>query len=335
MHLKVSQRNQLQLHMWRIARIGICHSLPAALRVRHTGALQRSKEADEVAGHLIPTVRRRRLGAELRRLRDAAGVKMEDAAERIDTDRTKISRVETGRQSIKPIEVEALLRLYGVEDEAMISALRTLAREGRKKNWWQQYNDLRPDLRERLAIESDAGGIRQYSQVLVPGLLQTEKYAETLIREADKSITDEEVASLIKLRLERQAILRREEPPPPQYICLLDESVLHRQIGGPAVMAEQLRALLKINDPPDLSIQVVPFDQGWHAGLDGPFEIFSYPNPMDFDVVALEYLDGAMYLEEDEPVERYRRSFDQLRAAALSSRQSMDLISRTARDLDR
>ncbi|MFJ5532522.1 helix-turn-helix domain-containing protein [Streptomyces sp. NPDC093261] len=286
-----------------------------------------------MAGHLVPTVRRRRLGADLRRLREAAGVKMEDAAGRIDTDRTKISRVETGRQSIKPVEVEALLKLYGVEDEQMIQALRTLAREGRRKNWWQQYSDgLSATFRERLAIESDAAVIRQYSQAYIPGLLQTADYAETVIRAADRSLPDSEIDTLVRVRLERQEALKRDKAP--QYICLLDEAVLRRPIGSPTVMAAQLRALLEVSELPDLLIQIVPFEQGWHAGLDGPFEIFSYPDPIELDVVALEYLDGAMYLEEDEAVAKYCKSFDQLRAAALSSRQSQDLISRTARDLD-
>ncbi len=288
-----------------------------------------------MSAHPNPTVRRRRLGAELRRLRDEAKVTMDGAAERIDADRTKMSRVENGRQAIRPVEVEALLKLYGVTDENLIAGLCTLAREGRKKNWWHQYSGiLAESFTQRLAIESDTTLIRKYCHALVPGLLQTEEYAEALIRARENGATEEEVAAFVKLRMERQAFLRRETPQPPQLVCLLDEAVLRRVIGGPEVMTAQLRALIKVNNPPDLSIQVVPFDQGWHFGLDGSFEIYSYPNPMDFDVVALDYLDGTIYLEEDGPVKRYDRSFEQLRAAALSSRQSMDVISRTVRDLE-
>ncbi len=288
-----------------------------------------------MSAHPTPTVRRRRLGAELRRLREAAGVKPEAAAERIDSDRTKMSRVENGRQAIKPLEVEALLKLYGVEDERLTTALCTLAREGRKKNWWQQYSDIMVDsLRERLAIESDVASISQYSQILVPGLLQTREYATALIRGAGNSSGEAQIAAFVELRMRRQEVLKRETPAAPHYTCLLEEAVLRRPIGGAKVLARQLRALIDINGLPDLSIQVIPSDQGWHAGLEGSYEIYSYPDPMDFDVVCLEYLNGAMYLEENGPVAKYRKSFDQLRVAALSSRQSMDLISRVADDLE-
>lgn len=119
---------------------------------------------------------------------------------------------------------------------------------------------------------------------------------------------------------------------PPQYVCLLDEAVLRREVGGPAVMAAQLDKILEMNNPPKLTIQVVPFAQGWHAGADGAFNIYSYPDPMDLDVVNLDYLDGALYLEEDQPVERYQLAFDELRAAALASRQSVELISAVKRE---
>jgi hypothetical protein len=131
----------------------------------------------------------------------------------------------------------------------------------------------------------------------------------------------------------RQQIFAR--PAAPQFLCVLDEALLRRQIGSPEVLAAQLEKLIEVNSPPGLSVQVVPFDQGWHAGLDGAFTTYSYPDPLDLDVVSLDYLDGAMYLEEDATIERYRRAFDQLRASALSSLQSMDLIPRLARDLKR
>jgi hypothetical protein len=129
----------------------------------------------------------------------------------------------------------------------------------------------------------------------------------------------------------RQEILHGDSAP--QVLCLLDEAVLHRPMGSPDVMAAQLQRLIDANHPPHLSIQVIPFEHGWHAGLDGAFSIFSYPDPMDLDVVALGYLDGALYLEEDGPVERYRMAFDQLRSSALSSQQSTALITRVARSL--
>ncbi|MFE6917787.1 helix-turn-helix domain-containing protein [Streptomyces rubiginosohelvolus] len=281
--------------------------------------------------HPRPTVRRRRLGAELKRLREKAGVRMEEAAERIGGDKPKISRQENGRQGVSKLEIEALLALYGVSDERLRTALTTLAREGRRKGWWAQYSDILPaGFQERLSIESDAARILTFQPMLVPGLLQTVEYATEVIRSVDKDVTEEERDSYIEVRKARQEIFTRDNPP--QYVCLLDEAVLRREVGGPAVMVAQLDKILEMNNPPKLTIQVVPFSQGWHAGADGAFNIYSYPDPMDLDVVNLDYLDGALYLEEDQPVGRYQLAFDELRATALASRQSVELISAVKRE---
>ncbi len=251
---------------------------------------------------------------------------MEDAAERIGGDKPKISRQENGRQGVSKLEIEALLELYRVSDDRLRTALTTLAREGRRKGWWAQYSDILPaGFQERLSIESDAARILTFQSMLVPGLLQTTEYATEVIRAAGKSQTEEQIKSYIEVRASRQEILAR--PNPPQYVCLLDEAVLRREVGGPAVMVRQLDKILEVNNPPRLTIQVVPLSQGWHAGADGAFNIYSYPDPMDLDVVNLDYLDGALYLEEDLPVERYQLAFDELRAAALASRHSMKLVS--------
>lgn len=256
---------------------------------------------------------------------------MEEAAERIGGDKPKISRQENGRQGVSKLEIEALLALYGVSDDRLRTALTTLAREGRRKGWWAQYSDiLTAGFQERLSIESDAARILAFQPMLVPGLLQTVEYATEVIRSVNKTATEEEIDSYVEVRMSRQEIFARESPP--QYLCLLDEAVLRREVGGPAVMAAQLDKILEMNNPPKLTIQVVPFAQGWHAGADGPFNVYSYPDPMDLDVVNLEYLDGALYLEENESVERYQLAFDELRAAALTSRQSMELISAVKRE---
>lgn len=256
---------------------------------------------------------------------------MEDAAERIGGDKPKISRQENGRQGVSKLEIEALLELYGVSDERLRTALTTLAREGRRKGWWAQYSDILPaGFQERLSIESDAARILTFQPMLVPGLLQTVEYATEVIRSVDKDVTEEERNSYIEVRRSRQEIFARDNPP--QYVCLLDEAVLRREVGGPAVMAAQLDKILLMSNPPRLTIQVVPFAQGWHAGADGAFNIYSYPDPMDLDVVNLDYLDGALYLEEDQPVERYQLAFDELRAAALATRHSMELVSAVKRE---
>ncbi|WP_246096748.1 helix-turn-helix domain-containing protein [Streptomyces botrytidirepellens] len=281
--------------------------------------------------HPRPTVRRRRLGSELKRLREEAGVKMEAAAEEIGGDKSKISRQENGRQRVTKLEIQALLDLYGVQDQRLRTALTTLAREGRRKGWWAQYSVILPDgFQERLAIESDAARIHVFQPLLVPGLLQTLEYATESIRAVEKNAGEEQIESYVSVRMSRQEILRRDSAP--QYVCILDEAVLRREIGGPETMASQLEKLIEVNSPPELTIQVIPFGHGWHAGLDGAFSLYSYPDPMDLDVVNLDYLDGALYLEEDGPVERYKLAFDDLRASALPSRRSMELISQVARD---
>ncbi|ALC29337.1 MULTISPECIES: helix-turn-helix transcriptional regulator [unclassified Streptomyces] len=281
--------------------------------------------------HPRPTVRRRRLGAELKRLREKAGVSMEDAAERIGGDKPKISRQENGRQGVSKLEIEALLELYRVSDDRLRTALTTLAREGRRKGWWAQYSDiLTAGFQEWLSIESDAARILAFQPMLVPGLLQTVEYATEVIRCAEKDATQAERDSYIEVRKARQEIFARDNPP--QYLCLLDEAVLRREVGGPAVMKAQLAQILKVNNPPKLTIQVVPFGQGWHAGTHGPFNIYSYPDPMDLDVVNLGYLDGALYLEEDDSVKRYQLAFDELRGTALTTRQSMELVSSVQRE---
>ncbi|MFC8726736.1 helix-turn-helix domain-containing protein [Streptomyces bacillaris] len=281
--------------------------------------------------HPRPTVRRRRLGAELKRLREKAGVSMEDAAERIGGDKPKISRQENGRQGVSKLEIEALLELYRVSDDRLRTALTTLAREGRRKGWWAQYGDiLTAGFQEWLSIESDAARILAFQPMLVPGLLQTVEYGMEVIRCAEKDATQAKRDSYLEVRKVRQEIFARDNPP--QYVCLLDEAVLRREVGGPAVMAAQLARILEVNNPPKLTIQVVPFGQGWHAGMHGPFNIYNYPDPMDLDVVNLDYLDGALYLEEDDSVKRYQLAFDELRGTALNTPQSIELVSSVQRE---
>ncbi|AOU79747.1 DNA-binding protein [Streptomyces albus] len=278
-----------------------------------------------------PTVRRRKLGGELRWLREAAGVSLEQAAERIGGEKSKISRQETGRQGVRKLELEALFELYSVTDERLKTALTTLSRESRRKNWWAPYSDLvGEEFQEHLSVESEAARIQLFQPLLVPGIFQTREYAEVLIREAEQDTDNERIESLVTIRTERQKLLHEKKP---QVLCLLDEAVLRRAIGGPEIMEKQLQRLLDVSNPPWLTIQVIPFGQGWHAGLDGGFSIYTYPDPMDLDAVNLAYLDGLLYLEEDEPVERYKLAFDQLRGSALPSKQSMELITRAMRDL--
>jgi transcriptional regulator with XRE-family HTH domain len=273
------------------------------------------------------------LGAELKTLREAAEVSVEEAARRIHGDNSKISRLENGRQRVTRLELEALLDLYRTEDEKLREWLIALSTEGRKRSWWRQHGDVLPaSFQELLTMESDAAKIAAFQPQVIPGLLQTKEYATAVIAGASGPLPDHEVEFFVNFRLERQAVFQRDDPP--QYLCILTEGVVRQQIGGPAIMAEQLRRLMSLSRPPEMTIQVIPFSQGAYTSTGGAFALYSYPDPLDLDIVHTDYLDGALYLEEDATVEKYRRALDGLRTAALSSRQSMELISSIVRDLE-
>ncbi|NJQ02271.1 helix-turn-helix domain-containing protein [Streptomyces zingiberis] len=276
-----------------------------------------------------PTVRKQHLGARLKQLREEAGVSREVVAERLGCWNTKIGRIEKGLSAPRKIDLETMLDLYGVEDSNQREALLSLARSSRRKGWWQQYSGVlrRPDI-ERIAMEAEATVILDFETILVPGLLQTEGYARALMEGC--GLTGDAAEPFVAVRMARQRILAEEGGP--QFIAVLDEAALHRQVGGRKTMAAQLRHLAEINNPPRVCVQVLPFGIGAHPGIDGPFTVVSHGPPAGLEVVALDHQDSRLYLEEAEQVRRYRMTFDHLRATALSSRQSMDLILRLARD---
>ncbi|MFF4157564.1 helix-turn-helix domain-containing protein [Streptomyces sp. NPDC001678] len=279
------------------------------------------------------TARRRRLGAELKALREAAKVTTEEAARAIHGDKSKISRQETGRHRVLRLELDVLLDLYGVEDEKLREWLIALAAEGGKRSWWRQHSEMiPPGFKELLTLESDAARIATFRSQIIPGLLQTQDYATAVINGSSAQLTADKLEFYVDLRMERQKIFLRGDPP--QYLAIIQEGALRQEIGGPEVLAEQLRHLVAVSQPPEVTIQVIPFSQGVFTETRGSFVLYSYPDPLDLDVVQVEYLDGALYLEEDEPVARYRRALDGLRASALSSRQSIELISSIADELE-
>lgn len=279
------------------------------------------------------TARRRRLGAELKALREAAKITSEEAARVTHGDRTKISRQETGRHRVTRPELDVLLDLYQVGDEKLREWLIALAAESGKRSWWRQHSEkIPPGLKELLTLESDAERIAAFHSQVIPGLLQTRDYATAVINEPSAQLADGKLEFYVNLRMERQEIFQRVVPP--QYLAIIQEGALRQEVGGPKVLAEQLRHLVTLSRPPEMTIQVIPFSQGAFTDMRGSFVLYSYPNPLDLDVVQVEYLDGALYLEEDESVARYKRALDGLRAAALSSRQSMKLISSIADELE-
>jgi transcriptional regulator with XRE-family HTH domain len=278
-----------------------------------------------------PTVRRRRLGIELRRLREAAGLTGEDVAGRLEWSATKVSRIETGRVRAHPGDVRDLLDLYGVADEEIRDGLIAIAREARKKGWWHSYGDVLPRWFEvYVGLEAAAQALWNYQGQLVHGLLQTEDYARAAFQATGFFTTPEEIERGVQLRVARQALLDRDGPL--TLWAILDEAVIRRPVGGREVMRRQLAKLAEAADSSSVTLQVLPTSAGAHAAMDFPFTILRFPAG-EPDVVYLESLTSALYLERAEDLARYTLVFDHLRAAALSPTESVPLIAAVAKEL--
>lgn len=275
-----------------------------------------------------PTARRRRLAMELRRLREEAGLTIDQVAGRMECSASKISRTENAQVSPTARDVRFMLHIYGVDDEKC-EELVQIAREARQKAWWHPYSDVA--LGPFVGLEAAAETIFAYEALLIPGLIQTREYARAAIRAARPDLTPEEVERKIDLRLARQKLLT--EGDPPELWLVLDEAVLHRWVGGREVMREQLIHLAAVAEQTNVTIQVVPFDSGEHAGMDGAFVILGFPDPEDLDVVYLDNATGGLYLETEEEVRRYNLMFDHLRAAALKPDNALERIVALTKEL--
>jgi transcriptional regulator with XRE-family HTH domain len=279
-----------------------------------------------------PTVRRRRLGSELRRLREDHSIKLEEVAERLGVAASTLSRIETGKAPTKSVYLTAMLEMYGVTDPAQRQVLVDMAREGHRKGWWSVYDDVLPTgFGIYVGLEAEAAGLRAFEGDAVQGLFQTPDYARAILREVQVRDTDEQVERLVDLRMKRQEVLDRN--PPLDVWMILDEAVVRRTIGGPEVMRDQLARLVEESKKPNVTLQVLPFETGSHAGLRGPFSILEFPERADADVAYVESVAGIIYLEKEREVRTCAEAFDRLRAAALSPGQSSDLIFEAAKDL--
>jgi transcriptional regulator with XRE-family HTH domain len=271
-----------------------------------------------------PTVRRRRLALELRRLREAARLTCEEVAEHLECSASKISRVETGRVSVSPRDVRDMLELYGVPAEQR-EGLVQLARDSRQKGWWHAYSDtMQPQMATYIGLESAASEIRIYEVSLIPGLLQTEDYARAVIRAGMVNSPAEDIERRVALLMARQPAVVREDPP--KIWAVLDEAALRRRVGGAGVMRLQLEHLLEQAALPNVVVQVIPFGGGAHPAMGRPFIILVFPERVDTDVVYLEDLTSALYLEDVAEVDRYNVFFNHLRATALSFDDSAAMI---------
>jgi transcriptional regulator with XRE-family HTH domain len=273
-----------------------------------------------------PTVRRRRLASELRRLRLERGMSMQEVAEQIEMTAASLSRLETGRRGIRPRDLRLFLDLYQV-DEPDREDLLTLAREAQQRGWWQNYGNVLPsEYATLIGLEAEAVTVRNYEQTLVPGLLQTEAYARAIIEAFRPSDSPEEVSRLVAVKMERQKRLTDNRPL--ELSVILGEGVIRQHVGTTETTTEQLRRLA--DRRANVMVQVLPYHAGAHPALTGSFNIVGFPTPSDLDVVYLENMSSALYLEEADDVRKYGIVFDYLRAAALSPNDSADMLVQAA-----
>ncbi|MDQ0992229.1 transcriptional regulator with XRE-family HTH domain [Streptomyces sp. V3I7] len=277
------------------------------------------------AGEPGSVVRRMLLGSQLRRLREARGITREAAGYSIRASESKISRMELGRVSFKTRDVEDLLTLYGIADGAERTSLLSLAREANVAGWWHSYSDVLPSwFPTYVGLEGAAALIRTYEVQFVHGLLQTEEYARAVVRRGMKGASDADVERRVALRLERQRFLASENGP--EFHIVLDEAALRRPYGDREVMRGQLQHLIDVSERPNVRLQIMPFGFGGHSGESGAFTILSFPESDLSDVVYLEQLTSALYLDKSEDVAQYEKAMKELQQDSPGPGESRDLL---------
>ncbi|MER5976935.1 helix-turn-helix transcriptional regulator [Streptomyces sp. NPDC001857] len=282
-----------------------------------------------MASNVNPTVRRRRLGQELRKLREDKGMTAEQVADRLLVSQSKISRLENGRRSISQRDVRDLCGVYEVEDQRMVDSLMEMAKDSRQQGWWHAFGDVPYSV--YIGLETDAASLRVYDPQVVPGLLQTRQYAETLIAGALPETAPAEIDKRVQVRMRRQERISAEENPLRLW-TVMDEAALRRVVGGRSLMRDQLEYLVEQSQLPHVTVQVIPFDMGAHPGLNGQYAILEFPDASDSSVVYIEGVTSDLYLEKPNDVQKYSVMYEHLRAQALNVDQSRQFISRIAKE---
>ncbi|GAB2731732.1 helix-turn-helix transcriptional regulator [Salinifilum aidingensis] len=271
-----------------------------------------------------PTVRRRRLAAELRRLRGRAEVTQNQAAAHLGCTQAKIGRFETAKRSPSVGDVSGLLDFYGVRGDER-EQLVNLARDARKRGWWHSYNDVLPEWYETyVGLEAEASSIHTYEAEAIPGLLQTREYAHAITQATLIRADEAEIARRVELRMQRQARVHGDNPL--ELWTVIGETALRRSVGGSTVLRRQLEYVLKLGELPNVTVQVMPLEAGAHPAQAGPFVILRYSNHIDPDVVYLETQVGGLYLEREAELSNYMMMMEHLRAHAMSPQGSVQLI---------
>ncbi|MEU3402861.1 helix-turn-helix transcriptional regulator [Streptomyces sp. NPDC006670] len=278
-----------------------------------------------------PTISRRRLGSELRRLRESSGMTTQQVAEHLLISQPKISLLENGRRLVKPRDVRDLCRLYGVQDQRSVDRLLRLARESGQQGWWNAYGDI--PYGPYIGMEAEAAAIRLYEPLVIPGLLQTPDYARAVIAGTIPHATAEQAAARLQVRLRRQDRLGAPRDPLRLW-AVLDESALRRVVGSREVMREQLDHLNRLGGRPHITVQVLPHDVGAHPGVLGQFSLLEFTDATDASVVYLERFTSDLYLEKPSDVLLYREMYAHLQAQALSPDSTRRLIDEAVKAYD-
>ncbi|QER89134.1 helix-turn-helix domain-containing protein [Streptomyces tendae] len=276
------------------------------------------------------TTRRRQLGSTLRKLRARSGMTLEEAGRLVGVSKATVSRYETQAGPVKWIVVDALCREYGATGAEREAVVR-LAKDAKQQGWWSSFADSIPEsMNLLLTLEDEAVREDHFSCVYVPGLLQTRAYSTALQKANEIPLAPAEIERLVDIRMKRQEILTR--PDPPRLWAILDESVIRRVVGSPDTMKEQLSRLLEANESLHVTLQVLPFSQGAHSAALGSFVILGGTESA-LDVVYVDFHTGSLFLEKEEELERYRLAFEYLRAQALDMEASSSLIQRVREEL--
>lgn len=276
------------------------------------------------------TARARRLGFALRAHREAAGMTLEQASDEINSTRSTLSRYEKAQTLVSPATVRTLLTLYGVSGDELAGAVQ-LAKEARIRGWWQSYSEVldRRTL-DFIALEADAVAIANFEPSVVPGLLQIPDYVRAVMRKAPRALPEQQVEQHVRARLSRQE--RLTAPDPPVFEAIIDEAALLRPVGGEAVLAAQLRSLVKVSELPNVTIQVVPLSAGYHRGTGGSLHMLEFADPEDPTLASVETVAGQLILDRPTDVRTCTKVMEHLRAVALSPDASRDMLCRLVRD---